>query len=106
MGQLQAAILDYLDRTGPRTNAAIYAVIREQRPIRPNTVAVTLARMASQGLIVRRGRGVYMRVAPPPATEQIIVAGVLDRLERDYGEALREILRRRGWRRTRGTQGD
>ena len=105
MGYLQGAILEYLRESGPRTNAAIRTAVERDYPVTHSTVNVTLRRMALQQLITKRARGVYGPVAPRFVTDcnRLIVAGVLDRLEQDYGDALIDILQQRGWRRTRGT---
>lgn len=99
MGYLQTYILEYLQGAGPRTNAQIRDAVSQEYQVHSNTITVTLGRMRRGGLLERRRCGLYAvsRRGVMRSCDRMLVAGTLDRLEKEFGEALEMELARRGW---------
>jgi predicted transcriptional regulator len=94
---LRNAIVTYLQAAGPRTTREIADVVAEPCAVDIKSVNTALMRMANAGQVERLERGRYAAGAETVYV-QMLVAGLLDRLLSEYGEATEAELRRRGWR--------
>lgn len=100
-GCIQIAIRDYLRGVDEATNRQVLAAV-DIAGLRTSQECVNtaLCRSVRQGWLVRLGTGVYRLAGADRArSEQLIVAGALEKLESTFGPALARELERRGWRR-------
>lgn len=100
MGVVKETILNYLQYTGRAcpVNTIRAAVEREYR-VTAAHMNTALYQLYRDGYLIRPERGVYaLSRAHRNTIDRLIVAGTLDRLEAEYGDAFVDELRMRGWR--------
>lgn len=102
-GHLRQAAIAYAQEFGTVSVRTLERVVADRQLIGSNIVAQTLYRLNKDGLLRRVGHGVYalgpLALDLADLATPVVVAGALDKLERDYPAALAAELRRRGWNR-------